>query len=706
MPFEYCGVENYMQQLNFEHHPLFIILCLVIGVFYAGLQYQKMGPWGSAIKKVLFALRSILVTLICIFLVSPILKQIINETEKSSYVIAIDNSISLTQFRSEEQIQKLLASVEIQANQLVEMGYEVEWRDLNGVTELAKLTFDNESTNLASFLESIQTEYEGRNLGGVLLVSDGIYNQGMSPAFADYGFEINAVGIGDTLAKPDLLINTVLFNRLSYQGNKFPISVQYSQQGFDNQQATLTLSNGPEILTQKTIKLPPEGQLAEEKFFVDAKESGFQRYQISISRKPNEQTYDNNSQAAFVEIVDGQESIALIAKSPHPDIKALRSAIESNANYDFQQFVMSNSKDLERLKSSGKKFDLVIYHQLPDGNNSSNAVINELQELGISSLYIYGSQNDLGQFNNTNDLVTIDAASGEFDQITAAFNSAFESFKLSDELQSSFDQFPPLTVPFGKYVAQADASTLLFQRVGNITTTRPLLSVKVVEDIKRSVFTGQGIWKWKLTDFANNGNNDLFNELITKLVQYLSTKDDKRKFKVYPLKNEYNTRESIVFETQIYNDLYEEIYGNQIQLRLVNQDREAFDYDYVTSPSNTQYTVTGLEEGVYTYKASTTLNGSIEEVGGEIIVKQLQLESQGLVADLALLRKLASGTGGKFVPENTVDQLDTILGRKEAQGIIHSREKLLPFINLEWILVLLLILLSTEWFIRKYHGSY
>ncbi len=695
-----------MQELNFEHHPLFILLCSGVGLFYAWIQYQKKGTWSLSVNRGFFALRAFLVTLLCTFLVSPILKQVINEIEKPGYVVAIDNSTSLAQFRSEAQLDSLIDRVKVESDRLEAKGFDVKWKDFNGSSTTSSLVFDNETTNLTSLLELIQTEYEGRNLAGLLMISDGIYNEGVSPAFGNYRFEINTLGVGDTIAKPDLIINTLLFNRLSYQGNKFPISVQYSQQGYNNESAILIIRNGKKTIFQKTVNLPPAGQLQEEKFLVDAEESGFQRYQVSISRKPNEQTYENNEQTAFVEIVDGQESIALIAASPHPDIKALRSAIVSNANYEFQQFILSNPKDIESLKSSPKKFDLVIFHQLPNGKITDNSIIDEFKALGVSSLYILGSQNNLNQFNSTNDLVVIEASSGEFDQITAAFNPTFESFKLSDELQTSFDQFPPLVVPFGKYGIGGEVSTLLYQRVGNITTKRPLLAVKMVDDVKRAVFTGQGIWKWKLTDYANNGNNVLFNELITKLVQYLSTKDDKRKFKVYPLKNEYNTRESIVFETQIYDDLYEEIYGNQIQLRLTDQSGEVFEYDYITSESNTQYTITGLSEGVYAYRAATLLNNETEEVNGEIIVKELQLETQNLIADFALLRKLAQGSGGVFISEGNMEQLSAKLEEKEAQGVIHSREELLPVINLEWILILLLLLLSSEWFIRKYHGSY
>jgi hypothetical protein len=36
--------------------------------------------------------------------------------------------------------------------------------------------------------------------------------------------------------------------------------------------------------------------------------------------------------------------------------------------------------------------------------------------------------------------------------------------------------------------------------------------------------------------------------------------------------------------------------------------------------------------------------------------------------------------------------------------MLHSKEKLEGLINISWILLALLILISVEWFIRKYNG--
>ncbi len=691
--------------LIFEHSPLFLFLCFLVGLVYAYLLYQKKGPWSKTTNKGLFILRFIAVSLLATLLVSPILKQIQNKIEQPSFVIAIDNSKSVAEVRDSLVLESLSSELEDISKALQSADFDVEFRSLRGKIENSNVPFNEESTDLSSLLNGIKSDYENRNLGGVLLASDGIYNLGMSPGFAHYSFEINALGIGDTIPKSDIAISALFYNRLSYQGNQFPLVVQLQQKGYNDQRVTVSISDGKTIVAKEEVILPPHGQIKEIKFLIEAKNSGFQRYVASVTHKRDELTYKNNSQNAYIEVVEGKELIALIAASPHPDIKALRSAIESNANYQFEQYILSNPKDVQRLENSPKKFDLVIYHQLPT-RSSGLKFMQDFKQKETSSLTIFGSQTDLRLFNNETELINLKAAAGEFDNITAAFNQSFSSFKLSDELQSSFDQFPPITVPFGKYDLVADNQILLYQRVGSITTNKPLIAIAQKGQMKNGVLMGQGIWKWKLTDYANNGNNNRFNELITKLVQYLSTRDDKRKFRVYPVKNEFLNNESIVFETEIYNDLFENVYGINVDLSLKDADNKGYSYNYVTSENNSQYVINGLPEGVYRYQASTIINGKKESVSGEVLIKELQLESINLTADFTLLRKLSNETGGKFYTESDIAALKNKMGNLQAQGVIHSNETDLPFINLKWIFVLLLLLISAEWFIRKYNGSY
>ena len=178
------------------------------------------------------------------------------------------------------------------------------------------------------------------------------------------------------------------------------------------------------------------------------------------------------------------------------------------------------------------------------------------------------------------------------------------------------------------------------------------------------------------------------------------------KIRSYPTQQEFSDTEAVVFESQVYNDIFEPVYGNTIRLTFTNDRGQQTNYSYVTSPGNIRYEVGGLKEGVYRYKASTDLNGKTEEIKGEFAVIAPQAELQNLTADFDLLRKLASSSGGKFFTANNVSALTQALQSKPAQQTIHTEEAYNNLLNLKWVFWILLLFISFEWFIRKYFGSY
>ena len=694
--------------LIFEHSPLFLVLCIALGFGYAFFTYKKVGPWGPAKNRGLFALKWISATLIAILLVSPIWRQQQNEIEKATFVIAIDNSQSITEGADSIDLQQVLTDLKETTAKLEEADFAIEHRTISNkrLPDFEGLSFDVQTSDLNDFIDEINADYEGRNLGGILLLSDGIHNQGLLPTYSSQSSKIFSVGIGDTVPKSDIILNALLYNQVSYQGNKFPMIVQIKQKGYSNQMVGLSVFKGGDRLVSKTVRLSDEAQITEVELELEAKESGYQSYTVALEIKEGEFNPDNNSKKAYIEVIEGKERIALVAPAPHPDIKALRSAIESNKNYSFDQFVLSLPDQRDRLANTKEKFDLIILHQLPDVRRTGASFVQRFLGSNSSLLWIYGGLTDVSQLNVANRLMQLDVIRGEYDQVTANYNQAFTSFSLTEKLQRSFDDFPPLTVPFGKINIKNDVSVLLNQRVGSLNTNKPLVTVVDNDGVRSGLILGSDIWRWKLADYARNDNNELFNELISKLVQYLSSKEDKRKFKAYPLKSEFRTSEPVVFETEVYNDLYERVYGDKIDLKLTNESGKETSYSYVPTQSNTRYAINGLDEGVYKYQASTSMEGETVRAMGEFLVKEIQLEKLNLTADFNLLRKISDGSGGEFFLPTEFDKLDATLGNEKAQAVIHSNEKYLPFINLQWIFVLILILVSTEWFIRKFSGSY
>src|SRR5690606_17339144 len=82
------------------------------------------------------------------------------------------------------------------------------------------------TSDINSALRRVANQFEGKNVAGVILVSDGIYNAGLSPLYSVFNFPIFSVGIGDTTVRADIALKNVAYNKIAYQGNKFPLRAE------------------------------------------------------------------------------------------------------------------------------------------------------------------------------------------------------------------------------------------------------------------------------------------------------------------------------------------------------------------------------------------------------------------------------------------------------------------------------------------------
>ena len=692
--------------------PWFIVLCLLVGAGYTLVLYQKKSAWSPRINYTLAGLRFLLVSLLCFLLLSPFIKQNRNTREKPRVVFAIDNSLSVSLGGDSVKTRNLLQQLAQTSRQLEDQGVETSVQSFDETSPVSKsappsqilssLAFKGNVTNLSGLLNKIQTNYEGRNLVGVVLVSDGIYNQGISPAFLPYPFTIHTIGLGDTIPKKDINLKSVYSNKVAYLGNQFPIVAEVHTTGFANQNLSVSLKKNGKVIERKSISVKQNLSVSEVSFRTSSSVKGMQHYTVEAEPQAGEFTTRNNVRDAYVDIIDGKEKILLIALTPHPDIKAIKSVIEKNENYEFVSHIVGTATETPKEG----KYDLVIAHQLPDQYNAGSALVKKYADQGTPVWYILGAQSNTSQLNNLNPSVFINARGGQMDQVTPSFNPAFSLFKFESDQGNVLQRMPPVSVPFGDYKVSPGSEVILYQRVGSLVTNKPLLVVNTQKDRKSAVMLGEGLWEWRLEEYALTEKQEVVDELVLKLVQYLSSKEDKRKLRVYPVSDEFFDFEKVVFESETYNDIYEKIYDQKIRLDLTDEKGKVRTYSFTTTESSSRFEVSGLPTGVYRYKASATVLGKAQTSEGEFTVKELQLEALNTTADHHLLRQVAQQSNGRFFLPQQMDALQQLLTANRPPDVLQSSEELREIIHLKWIFFILLALATAEWAIRKYSGDY
>jgi hypothetical protein len=687
-----------VQRLLFETSPILLLACLAVAIAGSWFLYRAKSAWGKWTNRLLFLFRTTLLFSIAVLLLGPILKLITNTNEKPEVVLMVDNSQSVREVFDSVRTSQLLQQLGQTKEALEDEGYTVSVRGISGAVD----AFSQPTSDLSSALRDVEAEYNDRNLASIVLVSDGIYNTGVSPLYSNFKIPIHTVGMGDTVQRKDLVLNALRYNKVAYQGNKFPLQAEVLVHALPDQLVHVTvLSNGKAIA--KTQQPSANKTLLVFDFQLDAEKAGIQRFDVLVQGVASETNLRNNAVSAFIEVVEGKKKILLVAPAPHPDIKALRAVVEKNSNYEFVAHIPSvKETDVENLIP--EKIDLAIFHQSPDIRGLTSPLFNKLKSAKIPIFIVLGQQSNLRQLPTAGIALSFETV-GQWDETFGIPADEFSAFQLPENLNNSLSRYPPLVTPFGKFAFPPEAKSILYQRIGSVPTRRPLLWYLESEQQKIAVLAGEGIWRWRLKEFHLNENTETFDAFFGKFIQFMSSKDDRRKFRSFPIKQQFNDTEYVMFESQIFNDVYEPQYGSEVTLDILDEKGRSTRFTYTPTAARPQYQF-NLAAGAYRYSASITRNNKLETDRGQFSVSLLQIESQNLTADFQLLRTLATNTGGQFFKVENLIALQNHLQSQKAPVIVHSDESFHPLIDLKLLFVALLILVSTEWFFRKFLGSY
>ncbi|OEK06438.1 hypothetical protein [Roseivirga misakiensis] len=661
------------------------------------LLYSKKAPWSKQINRLLSAFRFILISLICFLLLGPLLNQIDFFDEKPIVVLAVDDSASVTDAYDSAYFLDVKSRLSSMYSALSRADLEVKIRGIDRYYDnVESIAFDQQKTNLHGILKGIRQDFEQQNLVGTMLVSDGIHNYGSTPQFLTLNYPVYSVGIGDTIPAQDLSIKRLNYNKVVYQGNKFPLVVDVFNNGYVGENITVEVRKRGSLVASKALNLKGDQQINSFEFILDTEVLGVETYSVTVVPKENESTETNNSRRAFIETVDSKQKILIAAAAPHPDVKALKGLIEEKEGTEVQIYLSGITEEVPE-----GPFDLIIMHKLPGITDLPDWLNRWLEE--TNSWYITGT-GSLSPVNAKNPVISYQSF-GQSDLVGANLNPNFELFEIDEVLLSRAADYPPLRAPYGEFTLKNNVNIYLYQKIGSIQTNRPLLSIYNGDERKSAVLSGSGIWKWKLQESGLHEKPDLFNEIFGKLIQYLATKDDKRNFRVGTTAESYFESESVEFNSEVYNELFEKVYDYNIDLRLTDADNQTVEYNYVNSPAE-NFKINGLAPGVYNYTASTSLAGKREEASGTFAVQKLALEDIDLTANFQLLRNISNNSGGKFYELSNSEEVVQEVLDLNAKPVVRSNERLNPIVHNPWILLLLGLLVSIEWFMRKYNGSY
>jgi hypothetical protein len=698
-----------MQQLVFECSGWYVLICLLVALTAALFLYFRTNEIPESYKFWKYGLaflRFVSVFTIALLLLSPLWRRNNTKLQKPILVIAQDASTSVGDFLDKKDPDYLL-----QLNKMVDnlkKDYQVETfsfgeKITNGLPD----KFSDRVTNISELLEQLSTRFAGSKLGGVVLASDGIYNQGSNPLYtaAKLNTPVYTIGMGDTSTKKDLIINRIFHNQMVYAGDELEVQADIIAKNLDGKNSKISLVevNAGKTKTLKSVdfKIDKSSFFNSFSLTIPASLPGTRYLRIIASPVEGEVSKINNSRDFVVTVLDGRQKVLIFAQSPHPDMGAMRQSLDANKNIEVKTAFLGDPVP------NFAEYDLIILHQLPAPGRNFAPVIKQIKDLRKSHWWVAGAQTDFKALNDFQDLNNLRINSNLGAESEALWNKNFNLFNGETEWPQKIDRYPPLQVPFGDVEANTVGQVLLYQRIKNVGTSYPLLTLGENNGVRSAIFLGDGLWKWRLANFQLYENHEVFDGLIGKITQYLSVKRDNRRFKVTVGKPVYDENESVSFVGELYNASYELINTPDVNLAVRNNDGKEYNFLFNRVGKGYQLNAGVLPTGSYNFKATTSYNGKEWSSDGQFTVQPLQFEFINITADHNILKAISTESGGQFFGQKELNELYAKIKKSAAlKPVLVTEKSSQTFLSMPLLLLLLLVALSLEWGVRRYIGIY
>lgn len=680
--------------------PWAILSVLIAFWFYSNSNWFKelQRKWQVLLR----ALRSATLFILGLLLIDLMFETVDYRVEKPIIITMVDNSTSLLNYKDSSSVSSQLNDLQAAIQKDLSEEFDIVEMTVGSTVDYGKIKgFDAPLSDLAAGFEKINTDYYNRNVGGIVFVSDGNFNKGNNPIYSAEKISLTPVftlGVGDTIQKRDHYIKNVASNEVTFYKNKFPVEVDIEAIKMGKGNATVSISSNGKIVASQQIKyMDGKRDFEHLTFLLDADKIGFQTYTVNVSEASNEYNYSNNKRIFYIEVIDSRSKVLILAGAPHPDISALKQVIEEDQNLDVESVLLKD------WKNDLQKVDLVIWHE--PGIGFEGSVNAQLIEKNIPVLYCVGPNTPASVIQKLN--IGLSVSSGnQTDEMQGVMSEGFKYFEVSDEVKRALEYFPPLKTKFGEMKISGGAEVAIYQRLGGIKKKDPLLYFNKRGNVKYGVLYGEGIWKWKINDFVRTGSFSAFSELFQKTTQYLAVKQNTSALHVtFPKR--FTKDEDVIVNATYYNEAMEAITEPLINLEVTDENGKKSKLQFGVAGKMYKVSLGKMKPGKYNWTASTKFNGKSSYKTGVFVVEDIAIESLDTYANHNLLNQLSSKTKGSFALLKDYQKIiDSIKNRDDIASVSHKEASFNDLIDYKLLFFLLLLLLTAEWFLRRWLGSY
>ena len=727
-----------------------VLMLLCAGVAIVGyLAYARLAVWLSWRQcSILGGLRIAVLLLLVLFLLRPVSTEP-GALRDAVVPILVDasRSMRLTDVREGRRIDRATAVVRDQILPAVETAFQVDVLTVGDgirqadVSALRSLEPEGSRSDLLSALTEVGQRYASRTVAGVVLVSDGGDTSGRDIAdlAAEIGFPVYAVGIGASQPTLDLQVTGLTAGAAQAAESVVDIDASVVSYGRGSDPVELRLLEDGQLVDLRRVTPRDDGIPVRAVFQVSPKTDGATLYTVDIAPVAGEVVMENNRRSVLVQPPGRPRRLLMVEGAPgyeHTFLKRVWTrdpglvvdAVVRKGQNDQGEPTFYIQGDARRTVSLGAgypvdrrslfQYDAVVLANIeaesldPAQLDLTAAFVEErgggLLLLGSLSLTGPGLVDsplegllplDMSPRGRSSGLQAVNAP---LDRATVTRDGLTHPIMqigvTPAETREQWEQLPPLggSVALGRSKPGASVLAVVSGPGGD---TRPLVSVQRYGRGRSMVFAGEAAWRWKMLRPAADRSYDRFWGQAARWLSAGATGP-------VTVSAEGGQAPGDVVRLDIYvrDDAYRPVVGADPDVRIwTPEGRDATIRPVLVDADEGRYAASfeASTAGVYRVEVSADARETQMDPATEwVLVGGVDTELADPRLDAGLLQRLAEATGGDLLTPADLFSLPQRL-QSTAAGVPQQTRELWHSI---WSFLLVIILLTTEWSLRRAWG--
>ena len=618
---------------------------------------------------------------------------------------------------------------------------------------------DGESTDIPNALNEALDELQGIPLSGVVLLTDGADRSGTDIAklalqTRERKLPIHTVGIGSEAGTADLELVKVDVPRTAEEDFPVEMWATVRRRGYKGKKVNVQLTSNGRILKSIPVdmdEVEPQGASKETRtarvpIKFTPRQPGTLRYEVHVLPETDEAVPQNNTKTFLLKVAPSKRvKILFVDGKPRQEFKHIKRSLKEDANIQLtDRFLKDGNKyggtrsgtepDFDDYYPDSKEvlfsFDAIIIGNVAASHFTKQELENTVEFVRTrgGGLLMLGGADSLGNhelaesYLNTPiaQLLPVELELGASPPPPAPRGrSSREGYKLQLTPDGKVEPLMALADTPMENLARWDIQEPLLG-YSKVKRAKPGALVLAEHPTERNqfgkrilvatqnynagrvmVFTPNSSWRWQMLQSHQDETHQRFWRQVAKWL----TTAPKEHLKLDIAKTAYTLKEPVVIQVTATDRRFEPT--NQARLRAVLIDETGKRKEIRLEPvlgEDGLYSARFIPNryGEYTVTATGTLNGeSLGEQQTLFEVKPSYAEFSNAELNVALLKALAEGSGGKYYPLEEASQL------VQQIPLVESATSTITDVDI-WdmplIFALLLAMLGLEWFLRKRVG--